>query len=236
MKTIGIVGGTTWHSTIDYYRYLNEMAGEELGEFQSAKIIINSINFAEIREMQLRDDWKEISSIICKAAKSLEAAGADCILLAANTMHLVADDVEKAVSIPLIHIAKETAREIKNAGIDTVALLGTKYTMQLDFFKDTLAQYGIKTLIPKDDAIEGINAAIYDELTKGLLLDPTKKMFLETIDLLAGLGADGIVLGCTEIPMLIKTQDCPLPMFDTTKIHARAAFDFMSGKEVRDKS
>lgn len=207
------------------------MAAEELGEFHNAKVIINSINFAEVRELQLKDDWKKISSIICKAAKSLEAADADCILLAANTMHLVANDVEEAVNIPLIHIAKETAREIKNAGIDTVALLGTRYTMQLDFFKDTLSQYGIETLIPKSDAVENINAAIYDELAKGLLLDPTKKMFLDTIDLLAGLGADGIVLGCTEIPMLIKTQDCPLPMFDTTKIHARAAFDFMLGKE-----
>ncbi len=230
MKTIGLVGGTTWHSTIDYYRYLNELIIDELGEFESAKVIINSVNFGEIKQLQAQDDWKKISGIICKAAQDLENGGAECILLGANTMHRVADDVQAAISIPLIHIAKETAKEIKKAEIDTVALLGTKYTMQLNFFKDILLEHGIQTLIPKEDGIEKINAAIYDELGKGLLLDPTKKMFMEHIDRLAGLGADGIVLGCTEIPMLIKTQDCPLPLFDTTRIHARAAVNFSLGK------
>ena len=231
MKTIGLVGGTTWHSTLDYYRYFNEMIATEVGEFESAKVIINSVNYGEIRKLQQADDWKAISSIICNAAVDLEKGGANCVLLGANTMHRVAPDVEASIKIPLLHIATETAREIKKLNIDTVALLGTKYTMQLNFFKDILTQNGIQTLVPNEEDIEKINAGIYEELSKGVILDNTKKTFIEIIDKLAGLGADGVILGCTEIPMLIKTQDCPLPLFDTTKIHARAAVDFALGRE-----
>ncbi len=230
MKTIGLVGGTSWHSTLDYYRYFNEMVAEETGEFESAKVMINSVNYGEIRKLQEADDWQTISSIICKAAQDLEKGGADCIMLGANTLHRIANDVEASVSIPFLHIAKETASEIRKLNIDTVALLGTKYTMQLDFFKDILLENGIETLVPKEEGIEKINNAIYDELSKGLVLDPTKKTFIEIIDQLAGLGADGVILGCTEIPMLIKLQDCPLPLFDTTKIHARAGVNFALGR------
>lgn len=230
MKTIGLVGGTTWHSTLDYYRYFNEMIAAEVGEFDSAKVMINSVNYGEIRKLQESDDWDSISSIICKAAEALEKGGADCILLGANTMHHVAHHVQAKINIPLLNMAKETALEIKKLNIDTVALLGTKYTMQLNFFKDILLENGIETLIPNEDAMGKINSAIYDELSKGLLLDPTKKTFMEIIDQLAGLGADGVILGCTEIPMLIKTQDCPLPLFDTTKIHARAGVEFALGR------
>lgn len=226
MKTIGLVGGTTWYSTLDYYRYFNEMVNECLGGDEAAKVIINSVNYGEIKKLTKEGDWKSISKIICTAAKKAEDAGADCILIGANTMHNVADDVEKAISVPLIHIAKETAKEIGKLGIDTVALLGTKYTMQLNFFKDTLASYGIETIVPSDEGIEKINVAIYEELAKGIVLDPTKKTFIAIIDKLAGLGANGVVLGCTEIPLLIKPQDCPLPLFDTTKIHAKAAVNF----------
>ncbi|MEO6582897.1 MAG: aspartate/glutamate racemase family protein [Ferruginibacter sp.] len=227
MKTIGLVGGTTWYSTLDYYRYANEMVNETLGDNNYAQIIINSVNYGDITKRVQADDWKGVGKIISAAAKSLQAAGADCILLGANTMHNVAPDVEASVQIPLIHIARETAKEIKKAGIDSVALLGTKYTMQLDFFKNILSEYGIATMIPNEVGMEKINVAIYDELAKGLVLDPTKKSFLEIIDKLAGLGADGVILGCTEIPMLIKPTDCPLPLFDTTKIHARAAVNFI---------
>lgn len=231
MKTIGLVGGTTWHSTLDYYRYFNDMVAAERGEFESAKVLINSLNFGEIRQLQSVDDWKKISVIICKAARDLERGGADCILLGSSSMHRVAEDVEASVNVPVIHIVKETAQEIKNAGIDTVALLGTRLTMQLSFFKDTLSDYGIQTLMPEADGVEKINTSIFEEPGKGSVPEPSaKKLLIEIIDRLAGLGADGIVLGCTEIPMLIKAQDCPLPLFDTTMIHARAGVDFALGK------
>jgi aspartate racemase len=232
MKTIGLIGGTTWHSTLDYYRYFNEMVNEALGGDEAAKVIINSVNYGEIRKLTQADDWKSISKIICAAARQAEDGGADCILLGANTMHNVAEDVENVISVPLIHIAKEAAKEIKKYHIDTVALLGTRYTMQLDFFKAILASHGITTLIPSEDGINIINAAIYEELAKGIVLEPTKKAFIEIIDILAGLGADGVILGCTEIPLLIKPQDSPLPLFDTMKIHARAAVNFALDKTM----
>jgi len=226
MKTIGLVGGTTWYSTLDYYRYFNEMVNEIKGNDTAAKVIINSVNYGEVKELTIQGDWKSITEIMCDAAVSLEKAGADCVLIGANTMHRVAEDVEKSVKIPFLHIAKETAKEIIKLNIDAVALLGTRYTMEFDFFKEILSTYGIKTLIPSEDGIEKINTSIYEELGKGLLLEPTKKMFIEEIDKLAGLGADGVILGCTEIPLLIKPSDCPLPLFDTTRIHARAAVNF----------
>lgn len=226
MKTIGLIGGTTWYSTIDYYKYINLYTNENLGGDQSARIIINSINYGEIITLTREDRWGEISKIICQAAKQLEQAGADCVLIGANTMHHVASDVSAAINIPLIHIATETAKEIRKLDIDTVALLGTKYTMELAFFRDILQEHGIKTILPAADSMEKINTAIYEELGKGVILDPTKKMFLEIIDKLAGLGADGVILGCTEIPLLIKPADSPLPVFDTTAIHAKAAVNF----------
>jgi len=232
MKTIGLVGGTTWYSTLDYYRYFNEMINETLGGDEAAKVIINSVNYGEIKKLTHLNDWKSISKIMCNAAKKAEEGGADCILLGANTMHNVAGDVEKVLKVPFIHIAHETAKEINKQGIDTIALLGTKYTMELDFFKDILTSYGIKTILPDEAGIEIINVAIYEELAKGIVLDNTKKSFMEIIDRLAGQGADGVIMGCTEIPLLIKSPDCPLPLFDTTKIHARAAVNFALGNEV----
>ena len=229
MKTIGLVGGTTWYSTLDYYRYFNEMVNENLGGDEAAKVIINSVNYGEIKKLTQDNDWKSISKIICTAAKKAEDAGADCILLGANTMHNIADDVEKSISVPLIHIAKETAKAISIMGIDTIALFGTKYTMQMSFFKDVLTNYGVATLLPSADEIEKVNLAIYEELGKGIVQDATRKTFISIIDKLAGQGADGIILGCTELPLLIRAQDCPLPLFDTTKIHARAAVDFALG-------
>jgi aspartate racemase len=226
MKTIGLIGGTTWYSTIDYYRYINLYVNEHLGGDEAAKIIINSVNYGEIKRLTKEDRWDEISAIICNAALQLQLAGADCLLIGANTMHNVAQDVVKEINIPLIHIATETAKEIKALDIDTIALLGTKYTMELNFFRDILAEHGIKTILPSPENMDKINTAIYEELGKGLILDPTKKLFLEIIDKLAGAGADGIILGCTEIPLLIKPADCPLPVFDTTAIHAKAAVKF----------
>jgi len=226
MKTIGIIGGLTWVSTLDYYRLLNEMVNEKLGGAEAAKIILYSVNFGEIKKLTEAEDWKEIGKIITTAAKKLELAGADCILIGANTMHKIADEVEAAVGIPIIHIAEETAKEISRKQLKTVALLGTKYTMQLDFYKDKLSENGIMTIIPCDDDISYINNAIYSEMSKPLFLPGTKARFISIINDLIKQGAEGIILGCTEIPILIKQEDCLVPVFDTTWIHASAAVEF----------
>lgn len=230
MKTIGLIGGITWHSTIDYYSYINEQINKRLGGDESAKVILYSSNFAEIKELTLKDDWDGIAGIINDAAKKLQSAGVDCILICANTMHNIADKVQEAITIPLIHIADATANEIQAAGLNKVALLGTRYTMQLSFFKNRLLAYGIDTLIPGNDEIEKINAAIYDELAKGIILPDTKQSFLTIIERLIRQGAQGIILGCTEIPLLINPADCSLPLFNTTFIHACAAVDFALAK------
>jgi len=226
MKTIGIIGGLTWYSTLDYYRLLNELINKRLGGVHSGKIILNSVDFAEIKPLTEQDKWEAIAVIICKAAKSLESAGADCIMIGANTMHKIADEIQAAVKIPVIHIGTVTAAAIKNAGLTRVALLGTKYTMQLDFYKAKLAEYGIETVIPGEKDIHYINRSIYDEFSTGIFLPATKKEYLRIIQELIGQGAEGIILGCTEIPILIKQEDCSVPVFDTALLHATAAVEF----------
>lgn len=226
MKTMGIIGGLSWLSSIEYYRMLNEQVNGQLGGVHSAKIILYSVNFAEIKLLTEKGQWDEIAKIIGDIAKKLEQAGADCILIGANTMHKIADEIQQSINIPLIHIAEVTATEIKKQHLKTVALLGTKYTMQLDFYKDKLAAHGITTIIPGEDDIEFINTAIYSEMGKGIFLPTTKERFLEIILELIARGAEGIILGCTEIPLLIKQEDCSVPVFDTTKIHATAAVEF----------
>ena len=232
MKTIGLIGGLTWHSTMDYYRLLNEMINARLGGDQAGKIILFSVNFAEIKILTEEGRWDEIAMMICDVARKLEQAGADCILIGANTMHKIADDIQQAITIPVIHIAEVTAAQIKkqcaasNGQLKKVALLGTKYTMQLDFYKDKLAMQGINTIIPDEEGIEIINTAIYNEMGKGIFLPATKQKFLIIINKLIKQGAEGIILGCTEIPLLIMQEDCAVPVFDTTKIHSTAAVEF----------
>ncbi len=226
MKTIGLIGGLTWHSTLDYYRYINKGVNERLGGDEAPKMILNSLNYGEIKKLTQAGDWKGISSVICEAARKTEMAGADCFLLCANTMHQIANEVEAAVSIPLIHIADATARAVKGKGISRVALLGTKYTMQFDFYRDKLASHGISTLIPDSNGVEFVNHSIYEELGKGIVKEETKVQYLVIINQLVNKGAAGIILGCTEIPLLIKPEDSPVPVFDTTKLHAAAAVDF----------
>jgi len=226
MKTIGIIGGLTWYSTLDYYRLLNELVNKRLGGVHSGKIILNSVDFAEIKPLTEQDEWEAIAVIICKAAVSLQSAGADCIMIGANTMHKIADKIQAAVNIPIIHIGTVTAEKIKNTGLKKVALLGTKYTMQLDFYKAKLAEYGIETMIPNEKDIQYINRSIYDEFSIGAFLPETKKEYLRIIKQLIEDGAEGIILGCTEIPILIKQEDCAVPVFDTAVIHATAAVDF----------
>lgn len=226
MKTIGIIGGMTWISTLDYYRLLNEMVNEKLGGAEAAKVLLYSVNFGEIKKLTEAGDWKAMENIIVSAAKKLEQAGADCILIGANTMHKIAGEVQAAVGIPLIHVAEVTAKAISNKQLKKVALLGTRYTMQLDFYKDKLSEEGIATIIPGEEDINYINNAIYSEMSKSLFLPATKARFISIINDLIQQGAEGIILGCTEIPILIKQEDCPVPVFDTTVIHSRAAVEF----------
>ncbi len=226
MKTIGLVGGLTWHSTIDYYRFMNQQINNRLGNDTSAKIILHSVNYGEIKRLTQAGDWDGITVIISEAAKKIEAAGGDCLLLGANTMHHIAEEVAAAINIPLIHIADATAKAIKEKGLSTVALLGTRYTMQFDFYKNKLASHGISTLIPDENGVDVINKSIYEELDKGLFLPSTKEKYIAIIHALIQQGAEGVILGCTEIPLLIKQKDSPVPVFDTTLLHATAAVDF----------
>ncbi|MFN2457969.1 MAG: aspartate/glutamate racemase family protein [Chitinophagaceae bacterium] len=226
MKTIGLVGGLTWHSTIEYYRIINETVYERAGGDEAAKIILNSVNYGEIKKLTHAGDWKSISSIICFAARQTEIAGADCMLLGANTMHHIAGEVQSVINIPLIHIADATAKQIQTYNLKTVALLGTKYTMKFDFFKNRLAAFNINTMIPDDEDVETINSSIYNELGKGIFLQETKQKYLTIINKLIGEEAGGVILGCTRIPLLIQQQDVSVPVFDTTFIHATAAVDF----------
>ena len=209
MKTIGLVGGLTWYSSMDYYRFFNEQVNERLGGDEAARVILNSVNYGEIKKLTQAGNWKAITTIISEAAKKTESAGADCLLLGANTMHHIADEVAAAINIPLIHIADAAAKAIKEKNINTVVLLGTKYTMQFDFYKNRLASHGITTLIPDERGIEAINKTIYEELGKGILLPETKQKYLIIIDGLIQQGAEGVILGCTEIPLLIKQGAAP---------------------------
>ncbi len=229
MKTIGLIGGITWYSTLDYYRLLNELVNKRLGGVHAAKIILNSVDFAEIKELTEKEDWNAIAKVICNAARSIEAAGADCVLIAANTMHNIAHLLNGCMSIPLIHIADTVATELNKHNIKRTALLGTKYTMQMDFYKDKLALYGIDTIIPNEADISFINNSIYEEFGKGIFLPATKERYTRIIKDLINDGAEGIIFGCTEIPILLKDTDCGIPVFDSGHIHAAAAVDFALG-------
>lgn len=227
MKTIGLIGGVTWLSTAEYYRILNEMVNKREGGVSSARIIVFSVNFQEIKTLTEAGDWDSIAGIMCDAARRLERAGADCILLGANTMHKIADAVQEAVVIPLIHVAVVTASAIKQQQIRTVALLGTKYVMQQEFYRQKLEEQGLQVLIPSQADIEYINNAIYTEFAKGVFTEEAKQRFLQIIDTLVAQGASGAIFGCTEIPILLKQEDCSIPVFDTTLLHATAAVDFV---------
>jgi aspartate racemase len=229
-KTIGIIGGLTWHSTIEYYRLLNQITNERLGGAHSAKILMYSVNFEEIKQLTYASNWDAIASIMIDVAKRLEQAGADCILLGANTMHHIADRVSSSINIPLIHIAEVTGKAIAAKGLKKVALLGTKYTMQLPFYTNKLQQQGIEAIIPNAIEIDFINATIYDEMGKGFFLPATKAAYLNIINGLIDKGAEGAILGCTEIPMLIKQADSKISLFDTGLLHATAAIDFALSK------
>jgi aspartate racemase len=225
MKPIGLIGGLTYVSTLDYYRYLNEMANERLGEAETVEIIMYSVNFGEIKKLTEADDWKSIEVIMRNAARVIEQGGAGCLLLGVNTMHKIANEIQASLNIPVIHIAEAVAKAVQKKGLTKVGLLGTRYTMQLRFYSDILAKYGIDTIIPGQDDIEFINWTIYNEFGKNIFLPETKKKYLEIISKLKKEGAEGIIEGCTEIPVLIKQEDCDILLFDTVKIHSKAGVD-----------
>lgn len=225
MRTIGLIGGITPQSTILYYQILNELAAKSKGEPHSAKCIINSVDFGEIKNLQHDGRWDLLNDLMAKAGQNLERAGADCILICANTMHLTIDAVRAKVSIPVLHIAEATAEKIVAKELKTVALLGTKYTMEMDFYKDVLTSFGIKTLIPNAEDREEVNRVIYEELPQGVLKPSSKQAYIEIIERMQQAGAEGVILGCTEIPLLIKQEDVAIPVFDTTRIHATKAMD-----------
>lgn len=231
-KTLGIIGGMSWESTESYYRLINEGIKKRLGNLHSADLLIHSVDFAPIEALQAKGAWDEMGEILANSGKRLQAAGAQGLLLATNTMHNVIADIQAATNLPIIHIADVTATAIKREGLTKVALLGTQFTMTQDFYKQRLIDAGLQVLIPDADARAEVNRIIYEELCQGQLLERSRQHYQQVIQELADKGAEGVILGCTEIGLLIQQQDSPIPVFDTTTIHAAAAVDFLLDNAV----
>jgi aspartate racemase len=236
MKTIGLLGGMSWESTVTYYQIINEIVKQELGGLHSAKVLLYSVDFAEIEKCQADGDWEKSADILSIAAKNLEKAGADFIVICTNTMHIVASQIQSRIGIPIIHIAEATAIELKRNNIAKVALLGTRYTMTQDFYKEKLKNVGVAVLIPDEQGIETVNNIIYNELCLGIILETSKEKLLGIIDQLAKQGAEGVILGCTEIGLLIQQKYINLPVFDTTQIHASKAAMISIEKELSSRN
>lgn len=227
MKTIGMIGGMSWESSVEYYKLVNEEIHQKLGGVHSAKSVMVSVDFAEIEVLQKEGRWDEATQMMISAAKQVEAAGADFLLICTNTMHLMADQVQAAIHIPLLHIADTAAEAVLKQGVHTVGLLGTRFTMQGDFYKGRLAEkFGLKVIVPIEADQETIHNVIYNELVVGQILPASKEAYKKVINHLAEQGAQGIILGCTEIGLLVKQSDCVLPLFDTTPLHAQAAVQY----------
>ncbi len=223
IKTIGLIGGMSYESTIPYYKIVNDVVNKELGGLHSAKCVLYSVDFEEIEKCQSSGDWQMSADILIDAAKSLERAGADFIVICTNTMHKVTNEIEEKIEIPLLHITTPTIAELNKKNIKTVGLLGTKYTMEQDFYKSKLIDAGIDVIIPNKEDIDIINSTIYRELCLGIVKNNSKNEFLRIIEDLYRQGAEGIILGCTEIGLLIKSEDTDVSLFDTTIIHAESA-------------
>jgi aspartate racemase len=226
MKTIGLIGGTGWVSTIEYYRLINQGINKRLGGQNAARCILYSFNYADINECNLREDHAGVYRLVLDAAAKLKKASVDCIVICANTLHQFADELQEEINIPIVHIADATAAEIKKQGISKIGLLGTKFTMEMDFYTKKLSTAGIVSLVPEKPERLFIHDTIVNELLREIFKPEAKRRFLEIINDLEQKGAQGIVLGCTEIPLLIKQKDIQLPVYDTLKIHAQAAVDF----------
>lgn len=226
MQTLGLIGGFSWVSTVEYYKLINQGVNDKLGGLEFPQCVIYSFNYAEIKKYSNTDNWEMTFQLILKACNDLKSSGITGIVLCANTMHLIADRLEQETGLPVIHIATATATEIEKAGLKKVGLLGTKFTMELDFFKSKLLDKGIEVIIPNEDDREFLHQTIYDELGKGIFSEQTKQRYLNIISDLMNDGAEGIVLGCTEIPLIIQQSDVSVPIFDTTLLHSRAAIEF----------
>ena len=227
MKTIGLIGGMSWESSIEYYRIINETVKAKLGGLHSAKSLMYSVDFAEVEILQHQGRWPEASNMLVEAAKNLETGGADFIVLCTNTMHKVADNIQSNVKIPFLHIADATAQRVRDSGIQRIGLLGTRFTMEEDFYKGRLSQnYGLDVSVPNFQAREVIHRVIYDELVVGRIEQASKARFIDIIEQMVHQGAEGIILGCTEIGLLVHQDDSPVPLFDTTRIHAEAAVEY----------
>jgi aspartate racemase len=226
MKMIGLLGGMSWESTVTYYQELNRGVRDRLGGLHSASCLLSSVDFAEVERMQDRGAWAEAGAYLAGHARSLELGGAGCVVLCTNTMHRVYDAIREAVSIPVLHIADGTAGPLKRAGFQTVGLLGTRYTMEQDFYRSRLTERGFDVLVPHEDEREIVHQVIYTELCLGKVLDHSRDAYLEIVGSLAARGAQAVILGCTEIGLLLNKANCPLPVFDTTLLHVEAALDW----------
>jgi aspartate racemase len=228
MKTLGLIGGMSWESTVPYYRLINEGVKARLGGLHSAKLVLYSVDFAEVEALQRAGQWQAAGQMLAQAAHSLHAAGAQALVLCTNTMHKVAEAIESAVDVPLIHIADATARAVSAAGLQKVGLLGTRFTMEQDFYKARLQNaFGLDVLVPSQNDRDEAHRIIYDELCLGQVHDASREAYRRIMGQLASEGAQGIILGCTEIGLLVSDKDSPVPLFDTTALHAQAAVDWM---------
>ena len=227
MKTIGLIGGLSWESSVEYYRIINQETQRRLGGLHSAQCLMYSFDFGEIEKLQAAGDWGAATARMIDAAMALERGGADCIVICSNTMHRMADELAAAADLPLLHIADATAKPILAAGIKSVGLLGTRFTMEQDFYRGRLIErFGLDVIVPDAAGRAAVDRVIYDELVRGIIRQESREEYLSVIDALRKHGAAGIILGCTEIGLLIKPADCPLPSFDTTLLHAIAAVDW----------
>jgi aspartate racemase len=222
-KMIGMLGGMSWQSSAEYYRLANELVRERLGGFHSARLVLGSVDFAAIERFQVEDRWDEAGQLLAEVAKGLEAAGAEFLLLCANTMHKVADQVQAAVSVPLLHIIDVTGLAVRGAGLSVVGLLGTAYTMEQDFYRDRMASHGVRLIVPAPEDRAEVHRVIYEELVLGVVRDESRRSYQAIIGRLVDEGAEGVVLGCTEIELLITAADSPVPVFATTRLHVEAA-------------
>lgn len=231
MKTLGLIGGMSWHSTVVYYKTINRLVSERLRDSYSAKLLLYSVDMHEFGLLMSKQDWEGIENMMCRIALMLQDAGADCVAICSNTPHLAATAIRKKIKIPLLHIAEETAKEITRQKIKRAGLLGTKPTMEDSFYKDSLLKMGVEPVIPNTADRDYIHSIIVNELTKGIFKDETRNKFRDIADKLKQQGAGGVVFGCTEFSLLINPADCSLPVFDTTIIHSRALVDFALSEE-----
>ena len=234
MKTIGMLGGMSWESSIEYYRIINQVTRQRLGGLHSANLVMVSVDFAPIELLQSQDRWEEAAILLAASARQVQAAGADFLLIATNTMHKVYPQIQAALDIPVVHIADATAHKIREAGLERIGLLGTIYTMQQDFYKGRLQeQYGLEIIVPGESDQRQVNQVIFEELVLGKIREESREMYSQVIQGLIAMGAQGIILGCTEIPLIVNPEDFDVPIFDTTHIHAETAVDIaLNAKEL----